>query len=257
MSVNIDLTGKLALITGATGQLGRAITGTLARAGADVIIHYHHNQTKAQELSKDVEKLGRQSLCVSGPVHDLDTVGAWHGQIQDKWQRLPDIVISCAVEQIFPWQSVIEESIDDYLSQFQSCALQHVCLAKVFAPPMIEKNYGRFIGINTEAAMQLQETQSAYGAGKRAMDGVMRVLAKEVGRYNITVNQIAPGWTISDKDREQGTEYQPDYSNNVPMKRRGTDQDIANAALFLASDLAAYITGAFIPVCGGNVMPTI
>ncbi|MFN2198581.1 MAG: SDR family NAD(P)-dependent oxidoreductase, partial [Anaerolineales bacterium] len=104
--------------------------------------------------------------------------------------------------------------------------------------------------------------QSAYVAGKRGMDGVYRVLAREIGQYNITVNQIAPGWMLSDDDRvSDGTEKNIHqnyaYISTVPLKRRGSDDDIANAVCFLASDLAGFITGVYLPVCGGNVMPTI
>jgi 3-oxoacyl-[acyl-carrier protein] reductase len=105
--------------------------------------------------------------------------------------------------------------------------------------------------------MQNFPNQSAYVSGKRGMDGVLRVLAKEIGEHQITVNQVAPGWMISDKYRGTPEEIQPEYSANVPLKRRGYDQDIANAVAFLASDLAAFITGAYIPVSGGNVMPAI
>jgi 3-oxoacyl-[acyl-carrier protein] reductase len=83
------------------------------------------------------------------------------------------------------------------------------------------------------------------------------VLAKEVGAHGITVNQVAPGWTISDRDRRAKHEQQPEYEKTVALKRRGTDQEIANVVAFLASDLASFITGAYIPVCGGNVMPGI
>ncbi|MNI75012.1 3-oxoacyl-[acyl-carrier-protein] reductase FabG [compost metagenome] len=89
------------------------------------------------------------------------------------------------------------------------------------------------------------------------MDGVYRVLAKEVGEHQITVNQVAPGWTISEKDRNAGDLNDASYVVQVPLKRRGEDQDIANAVAFLASDLASFITGAYIPVNGGNVMPAI
>lgn len=89
------------------------------------------------------------------------------------------------------------------------------------------------------------------------MDGVYRVLAKEVGEYGITVNQVAPGWTISDRDRELADRNDAAYIAGVPLKRRGEDQDIANAVAFLASDLAGFITGAYLPVTGGNVMPAI
>ncbi|GJM75524.1 hypothetical protein HMSSN036_77400 [Paenibacillus macerans] len=89
------------------------------------------------------------------------------------------------------------------------------------------------------------------------MDGVYRVLAKEVGEHQITVNQVAPGWTISERERNLEERNDSAYIAGVPLKRRGEDQDIANAVAFLASDLAGFITGAYIPVSGGNVMPAI
>jgi 3-oxoacyl-[acyl-carrier protein] reductase len=134
--------------------------------------------------------------------------------------------------------------------------LQAVLLTKAFAPALIEKGWGRIIGINTECTMQLFEKHSAYAAGKRGMDGVLRVLAREIGRYGITVNQVAPGWTISDRDRERPAD-DASYRESIPLRRRGTDQEIANVVAFLASELASYVHGAFVPVCGGNVMPTV
>jgi 3-oxoacyl-[acyl-carrier protein] reductase len=122
---------------------------------------------------------------------------------------------------------------------------------------MIKKKWGRVIAINTECSMQNFPTQSAYVSGKRGMDGVLRVLAREIGEHQITVNQVAPGWTISDRDRKKGTERQPEYEKSVALKRRGTEQEIANVVAFLASDLASFITGAYIPVCGGYIMPSI
>jgi 3-oxoacyl-[acyl-carrier protein] reductase len=88
------------------------------------------------------------------------------------------------------------------------------------------------------------------------MDGLLRVLAREIGRDGITVNQVAPGWTISDKDRAQPPDDAA-YAAKVPLGRRGTDQEVANVVAFLASDLASFVHGAFIPVCGGNIMPTV
>jgi len=85
----------------------------------------------------------------------------------------------------------------------------------------------------------------------------VRVLAKEVGMHGITVNQVAPGWTISERDRRNHTEAAPDYDRTVPLGHRGEDQDIANMTAFLLSDLAGFTTGAYIPVSGGRVMPAI
>lgn len=254
--LQLNLDNHLAVITGATGQLGRVMARTLAACGADVVVHYHSNAQKAAELCAEISAMGRRTMAVSGDVGTKDDVFALHEQIV-KTLGNPDIIVTNAVSQIHPWQTVLEEGEEDYLDQFRSCVLQNVFFAKAFAPAMIERKWGRFIGINTECSMQLFQNQSAYGGAKRAMDGVMRVLAKEIGSHQITVNQVAPGWTISDRDREAGSEENARYSSTVPLGRRGTDQEIANVVAFLASDLASFITGAYIPVSGGNVMPTI
>ncbi len=99
--------------------------------------------------------------------------------------------------------------------------------------------------------------QSAYTAGKRGMDGVLRVLAREVGEYGVTVNQVAPGWIISENANAGHNQEDASYIAGVPLRRRGTAREVANVVAFLASDLASFITGAYIPVSGGNVMPAI
>lgn len=90
------------------------------------------------------------------------------------------------------------------------------------------------------------------------MDGVFRVLAREVGARDVTVNQVAPGWTVTEESDEAAeAEAAARYLATVPLGRRGTSQEVANVAAFLASDLASFMTGAYVPVCGGNVMPAI
>ena len=253
--LTLDLTARVAVVTGATGQLGRAMAKTLAQCGADIAVHYHHNRQKAEELCEAIRGLHRKAAPFSCDVGDLQSVMDMHKEIVKKLGA-PDIVVCNAVVQ-YQWTTVLGQDIGDYESQFRSCVLQAVHFAKAFVPGMAEKGKGRFIAINTECAMQCLPTQSAYAAGKRGMDGVLRVLAKEVGSQGITVNEVAPGWTISERDRENGTKTDEAYSRTVPLRRRGTDQEIANTVAFLASDLASNITGAYIPVCGGNVMPCI
>jgi 3-oxoacyl-[acyl-carrier protein] reductase len=253
--MNIDLRGQTALITGASGQLGRVMARTLAQCGADIVIHYNQNELKAAELQVEIESIGRRSVTVQADMTKADEVTAMKERALGLTGAV-DIVVANAVVQ-YKWTSVLDQPIEDYISQFESCVIQSVLLAKAFLPNMVKHKKGRIIGINTECSMQNFPSQSAYVSGKRGMDGLYRVLAKEVGEHQVTVNQVAPGWTISDKDRENHSERQELYESSVPMKRRGTDQEIANVVAFLASDLASFITGAFIPVNGGNVMPTI
>ena len=253
--IPIDLSGKLAVVTGATGELGRVMTRTLARSGANVAIHYLRNAAQAEKLLAEVTALGVRGMTVQADVTEAKSVMAMRDAVVKKLGH-PQIIVDNAVVQ-YAWTSVLEQAPEDYESQFRSCVLHNVLMAKAFVPAMIKARYGRVIAINTECAMQCAPAQSAYISGKRGMDGVLRVLAREIGQHQITVNQVAPGWTISDKYRGKPEEHQPAYEANVPLRRRGQDQEIANVVAFLASDLASFITGAYVPVCGGNVMPCI
>ena len=231
----------------------------LAECGADVAIHYHANTAKAEELVATVEELGRRALAVQADVDDRDSILALRNTVASALGD-PDIVVTNAVQQIYPWETVLEESVKDYESQFRTCVVQNALFAQAFVPAMQQKQWGRFIGINTECTMQCDPTQSAYVAGKGGQDRLLRVLAKEVGGAGITVNQVAPGWTISDRYRDENGDAQdpgPGYTSALPLKRRTTDEDIAAAVCFLASDLAQAITGVYLPVCSGNVMPGI
>lgn len=255
MAIEIDLSGQVALVTGGTSQLGRVMVRTLAAAGADLAVHYHRNAEGARALCAEVEALGRRAMAVTGDVGILPAVLTMRDAIRAGLGD-PEIVVTNAVSQ-YVWDTVLAMDPASYEDQFRTCVLQNVNVAKAFVPAMIEKGKGRFIGINTEVTMQLKPNQSAYAAAKRGMDGVLRVLAREIGQHQITVNQVAPGWTISERDRAEGTERNEGYEATVPLGRRGTDQEIANVVAFLASDLASFITGAYVPVCGGNVMPTV
>lgn len=254
-TMQIALGGHVAVVTGATGELGRVMVRTLAGCGADVAIHYLQNRAKADELLAEVRALGVRGIAVQADVTQQAEVQAMRDAVRAQLGDA-DIIVNNAVSQ-YAWKRVLEQDPADYENQFRSCVLQNVHMAQAFAPAMIAKGWGRIIAINTECAMQTFPTQSAYVSGKRGMDGVLRVLAKEIGAHQVTVNQVAPGWTISERYRADGTERQEGYESSVPLKRRGEDQEIANAVAFLASDLASFITGAYIPVCGGNVMPCI
>ena len=260
-NMNIDLTGKIAVVTGGTGQLGRTMVRSLAECGANVAICFYSNKDFANELKAEIEKnFSVKAIAVYADVTKLESIMAMKDEVT-KTLGTADIIINNAVRQ-YAWKSVLEQSVEDYEGQFKSSVLHNVCMTKAFVPDMVNKRYGRVIAINTECSIQNFPTQSAYVSGKHGMNGVLRVLAKEVGPYNITVNQVAPGWTISDNGRnpsgsEKNINQEFPYIDRVPMLRRGTDTEIANAVCFLASDLAGFITGAFLPVCGGNVMTCI
>lgn len=252
--VSIDLKGKIALVTGGSGQLGRVMVRRLAQAGADIIVHYHSNKTKADELVTELTAQGLRAMAVQADVTDPESVRRMAEAVRDF--GMPDIVVNNAVVQ-YKWKDVLEQDDKDFYSQFESTVMHNVYMFKAFSPAMLEKGTGKFVVINTECSMRCDPGAAAYSSAKRGLDGLCRSFAKEVGPRGITVNQVAPGWMVTEEQRAAGVQWQGAYTDTVPMKRRGTDEDIADAVLFFASDLSNYITGAYLSVSGGRVMPTI
>jgi 3-oxoacyl-[acyl-carrier protein] reductase len=254
--LTLDLTGRTALVTGASGDLGRVISRTLADCGARVAVHYNSRPAEAERVVAAIRAAGGAAEAVQA---DLTSEGSVQAMAATVGARLgePEIVVANAVIQ-YTWTSVLQQSLADFDGQYRSGVLQAVLLAKAFAPAMQRRKRGRFIGISTECATQCNPNQGAYAAGKRGMDAVYRVLCKELGPDGITVNQVAPGWMVSDRYRgAAGGASQPAYEAEIPLRRRGDDADIAQAVAFLASDHADFITGAGLPVCGGHVMAGI
>jgi 3-oxoacyl-[acyl-carrier protein] reductase len=248
----IDLSGKVALVTGATGELGRPIARTLAACGAKVALHYFSKRDVAERLCEEMNTSDGRACIVSGDAAELGDVTAMRGIIEDKLGSV-DIVINNGITW-FDYRPTVDQTADQFERVFRSSVLQLWAAARVFSPRMIERKWGRFISLNSEVTSQAAENQSPYTAAKCAMDGMARSLARELGKHGITVNSVAPGWVISDKDRKWRSEVDPAYEYNIPLKRRGYDQDVANMLAFLASDLAGFVTGVRVPVCGGNIM---
>jgi 3-oxoacyl-[acyl-carrier protein] reductase len=231
----IDLRGRVALVTGASGELGRVIARTLGRCGAHVAVHCHRGLERGETLRGEIARDGGRSCLVQADLTDADGAVRLRDEVTAQLGAVEIVVVSAVAQ--YDWRSVLAQPLADFDQQYRTSVLQTVLLAKTFAPGMIARSRGRIIGISTECALQAECNQGAYVAGKRGMDGVMRVLARELGPDGITVNQVAPGWMISDKHRASGTERQPRYEAHVPLRRRGTDEDVAHAVAFLASDL--------------------
>jgi 3-oxoacyl-[acyl-carrier protein] reductase len=217
-------------------------------------VHYLHGEERARTVVDHITGAGGRAIAVQADVSDEASVLAMRDSIGEQLGA-PDIIVNNAVHQ-YDWKPVLEQDPADYESQYRTCTLHNVLMARAFVPAMIEKRWGRVIAINTECTVQCGPTMSAYASGKGGQDRLLRTLAREIGEHQVTVNQVAPGWMISDKYRETPDD-DAGYRDIVPLRRRGDDQDIANTVAFVASDLASFISGAYIPVCGGNVMPCV
>jgi 3-oxoacyl-[acyl-carrier protein] reductase len=249
--MEIDLSNKVALVTGAAGALGRVMAQTLASCGAAVAVHYHTKESDAKAVVEKIIASGGRAIPVQADITKEDSVAAMKAIIVKELGD-PDIVVNNAVSG-YPWKTILEQDLADFRSQWETVIIQSVLTAKAFLPAMQKKKEGRFIGINTESSYLCEAGTGVYAANKRGLSGLYRVLAKEVGPDNITVNQVAPGWTITYHEKEKPVDV-GDYCKSVPLRRRGTDEELAKVIAFLASDLASFITGVCLPVDGGKVM---
>ncbi len=176
--IKIDLSGKTALVTGATGQLGRVMARTLASAGANVIIHYRRNKSQADTLVRKIKHMGREALAVQGDVTDENSVKKMRYCIISEL-RMPDIVVCNAVIK-YDWKNVLEQSLNDYESQFRSCTLHVVLMAQVFVPTMIKN--GNYI----------LDKPIRYGFVKYIIPKSRKYLKQGYGIFLMMVNTTAP-----------------------------------------------------------------
>jgi 3-oxoacyl-[acyl-carrier protein] reductase len=248
MAHTIDLSDRVCIVTGGGHGIGASIARTMARAGARTVVNYRRSEENARAVVDEIVSAGGEAFACQADVTDRDQVERMKGQVVERW-GLVDIVVNNALDQK-PWKPFMEQPWEIFQSQIDG-SLKALCnMGWAFIPGMQERKWGRIINISTVCFIENMPGESAYNAGKGAMYSWSRTVAREVAPDNITINQIAPGWMRTEKVDPNSPGVKA-YAEGVPMKRQGDAQEIANAALFFASDLADFITSAYLPVCGG------
>ncbi len=243
------LDGKVALVTGGGRGIGAAIVRVLAREGAAVAINCNSSEDKARSVADDVRSRGGTADVFRCDVRDSEAVKRMVADIHSGFGRI-DAVVNNAISGM-QGGTLDEAAWDDYANSFDFGAKAVINTVKAVRPVMKQQGGGRIINIVSEQWNFGSASWSVYLAGKGAMVGISRSLAEELGPENITVNMVAPGWM---KDEKVPADMDVSgYISTVPLRRQASAEEIGNACAFLASDLASYITGAYIPVCGGKV----
>lgn len=242
-----DLTGRKALVTGATGDLGEAIARTLHAQGAIVGIH----GTRQEKLETLAAELGDRVQVFPADLSDREAVKALGQKAEADLGGVDILVNNAGITRDGLFVRMSDEDWDKVLEVNLGSAFR---LTRELTHPMMRRRYGRIINITSVVGVTGNPGQSNYCASKAGMIGFSKSLAQEIASRNVTVNCVAPGFIESAMTGKLNDKQKETILGAVPMKRMGAGADIAAAVLYLASAEAAYVTGQTLHVNGGMVM---
>jgi 3-oxoacyl-[acyl-carrier protein] reductase len=250
--LTIDLSNKNALVTGGSRGIGAAICYKLAQAGANVIITYNTNFTQAQELADKIKSdFNVKVLTFKANVANLNEVKEMREFIHSNLGKIDILVNNTGINR----DKLLRNLADEEWFEVINVNLNGVFyVTREFIGDMIEKRYGRIINISSIVALSGSAGQTNYCASKAGVIGFSKALAREYAKRNITVNVIAPGYIETDMTNKLPEKIKESIINSIPLGRTGKPEDVANLVVFLASDLASYITGEVINISGGLYM---
>ncbi len=245
-----DLSGQTALVTGASRGIGKAIAEGFARAGADVALAAR-TLPGLEATAARVREAGRRALCLEMDVADPGQVASGVALAIERFERIDILVNNAGITRDGlllrmkekDWRDVMATNLD---------AVFHV--TRQVLPGMVKRRHGRVVNIVSVVALSGNPGQTNYSASKAAVIGFTKSLAREVASRNITVNAVAPGFVETDMTAGLGEKALQGLMEGIPLKRVGTVEEIAAAALYLASPEAGYVTGHVLNVNGGMYM---
>ena len=244
-----SLQGHVALVTGNSTGLGKAIGLTLGRAGAKVPVNYFHNEERARQTLADYQAAGVDSFLCRSDVTTEAGVDELFRQTEAKFGAPDVIVVNATCEQ--PLKPIEQYDWAFYQMMIDFFIKSPFLLTKRGLAPMKQKKWGRIINIVSEVFHRSVSPFSAYVAAKGGQIGWSRSMARELAPFGITVNMVAPGWIPVERHENDPQAEKDAYRALIPAKRWGVPQDVADACLYLASDEASFVTGQTICVNGG------
>ncbi|KAB3535202.1 3-oxoacyl-[acyl-carrier-protein] reductase [Alkaliphilus pronyensis] len=245
------LKGKTALVTGGSRGIGKAISKALAKAGANVVINYTSNGEAADEVVKELEKEGVKALAVKANVADPNDVKEMMKKIEENFEGIDILVNNAGITR----DNLFMRMKDEEWQQVMDVNLNGIFFCtKAVIRRMMKQKYGKIINMSSVVGVMGNAGQANYCASKAGVIGLTKSLARELAVKNINVNGIAPGFIDTDMTSVLPDSIKEDLLNNIPLKRYGKPDDIANLVVFLSSENANYITGQIIHVDGGMAM---
>jgi len=249
--MQISLKDKIAVVTGGSRGIGRAISTTLASAGATVVVNYQQNAAAAEETVAAITAADGAAISIQADVSVAGDVERLFKTIVDRYGTIDILVNNAGITRDTLLLRMKEDDFDAVIDT----NLRGVYLCtKAALRPMTRARSGRIINITSVVGLIGNAGQSNYAAAKAGVIGFTRAVAREMASRNITVNAVAPGYIETELTAGLGDQVRAAILEAIPLGRLGTPQDVANLVCFLASDAAAYMTGQTLTVDGGMVM---
>lgn len=243
--------GKVALVTGASRGIGRAIALDLARKGADVVINYAGNAALAEEVVGMIQEMDRKSMAIQADVANREQVEAMIATTIKEFGALHILVNNAGITRDQLILRMKEEDWDRVLDTNLKGAFHTI---KAVTRQMMKQREGRIINISSVVGVAGNAGQINYSASKAGLIGLTKTAARELAARNITVNAVAPGYIESDMTDQLSDEIKNELFKQIPLGRLGKPEDVSALVTFLASDAASYITGQVFHVNGGMYM---
>ena len=242
---------KCALITGATRGIGKQIAITLAKQGYNIALNYRKENEELENTKKEIEKIGVQILAVKGDVANFEDCENFVKQVIERFGQIDVLVNNAGITKDMLLMRMKRE---DFEQVIDTNLVGTFNVTKNVVPYMMKARSGRIINISSVVGISGNAGQTNYSASKAGIIGFTKSLAKEIASRNILVNAVAPGFIETNMTDVLKDDVKQEIAKNIPLKRMGTTQDVANVVKFLASDDSSYITGQVINVDGGMLM---